>query len=74
MLKIMSAPGRYIQDYNIIKDFASHVSRLGSRPFILGGKTALSQVQDRIMQGVKSCGLECSFSVSSNVMVFFGLR
>jgi len=63
MLKIMTAPGRYIQGYNVINDFAIHASRLGNHPFIIGGKTALSQVQDRIKPGVESCDMECSFSV-----------
>ena len=63
MLKIMTAPGRYIQGYNVINDFAGHVSRFGNHPFIIGGRTALSQVQNRIMPGMESCGMEYSFSV-----------
>ena len=63
MLKIMTAPGRYIQDYNVIKDFARHASRLGKRPFIIGGRTALSRVKDDITSGINEQGLECSFSV-----------
>ena len=63
MRKIMTAPGRYIQDYDVIEDFASQVSRLGSNPFIIGGKTALSRVRDKIMPGIESSGLKCTFSV-----------
>ncbi len=63
MLKIMTAPGRYIQDYNVLKDFALYVSRLGKRPFILGGRTALSRVEAEMTSGVNEHGLECIFSV-----------
>jgi glycerol dehydrogenase len=63
MLKIMTSPGRYIQGYNVIGDFAGHVSSLGKHPFIIGGKTALSQIQDRIMPGLESAGMKYSFSV-----------
>lgn len=63
MFKIMTAPGRYIQEYNAVNDFARHVSGLGKHPFIIGGKTALSQVRDRIIPGIESSGMEASFSV-----------
>lgn len=63
MLKIMTAPSRYIQGYNVIADFGSHVSRLGKRPFIMGGKTALSQVRDKMVPGINSNALECAFTV-----------
>ena len=62
MLKIMTSPGRYIQDFNVIKDFALHVFKLGKRPFIIGGKTALSRVKNLMMPGIDEHGLECSFS------------
>ena len=51
MLKTMAAPGRYIQGYNVTDDFSVHASRLGNRPFIIGGRTALSRVKEKIMYG-----------------------
>ncbi len=62
MLKTMKAPGMYIQGYNIIDEFAAHVTRLGKRPFIIGGKTALSRVEKRMLPGINIYDLECSFS------------
>ena len=59
----MTAPGRYIQTYNAIDEFSTHLSRLGKQPFIIGGKTALAQVQDRIIPRMESSGMEYSFSV-----------
>ena len=63
MLKIMSAPGRYIQGYNVINDFAFHVSKIGNRPFIMGGRTALSRVKEKIIPGIQTNNLDCRFSV-----------
>ena len=63
MLKTMAAPGRYIQGYNVTDDFSVHVSRLGNRPFIIGGRTALSRVKEKIMYGADAFSLDCRFSV-----------
>lgn len=63
MLKIMTAPGRYIQDYDIISEFARYTSGIGSRPFIIGGKTALSLTSDKLASGIKKHSMECVFSL-----------
>ncbi len=63
MLKILTGPGRYIQGYDVIYDFGKHVSRFGKRPFIIGGKTALSQVKEIISNRQKDYSLEYKFAV-----------
>lgn len=44
-MKILTAPNRYIQGYGVIRDFGKYMAHLGSRPFIIGGKTALSTIK-----------------------------
>jgi len=61
MLKIMTAPGKYIQDYNIIYNFADYVSKLGSRTFVIGGSTALSTIKEKVESGSKNSNLEIYF-------------
>jgi glycerol dehydrogenase len=63
MLKTMKAPGMYIQGYNIIDEFAAHVTRLGTRPFVIGGKTALSSIEKRMLPGINIYDLDCNFTV-----------
>lgn len=63
MLKTMKTPGMYIQGYNIIDEFAAHVTRFGTRPFLIGGKNAISRVEKRIMPGINIYDLDCSISV-----------
>ena len=53
MLKIMTAPGKYIQDYNILKNFAGYISEIGSRAYIIGGSTALAIAEEKIKHGLK---------------------
>jgi glycerol dehydrogenase len=65
MIKIMTAPNRYIQGYGIIGDFGKYVSPLGSKPFIIGGKTALSTIRERVSKSVAEHSMECDFTVFS---------
>lgn len=61
MLKIMTSPGKYVQGYDVIKNFADYVSKMGSRAFVIGGKTALSVVQEKIESGINDSRLNCNF-------------
>ncbi|NLA74366.1 MAG: glycerol dehydrogenase [Deltaproteobacteria bacterium] len=63
MLKTIRAPGMYVQGYNVIDEFASYASKFGKRPFIIGGKTAVSRVEKRMLPGINTHDLKCNFSV-----------
>ena len=65
MVKILTAPSRYVQGYGIIKDFGKHISHLGSKPFIIGGKTALSIIRESISRSVAENSMKCDFAVFS---------
>ena len=65
MEKIFTSPNRYIQGYGVIKEFGRYVSHLGSRPFILGGKTALSTIRDIVSKSAAENSMECDFAVFS---------
>jgi glycerol dehydrogenase len=63
MVKIFTSPSRYIQGYNIIKDFGKYTSHLGSKPFIIGGKTALSAISESVSNSVAENSMKCDFAV-----------
>ncbi len=65
MVKILTAPNRYIQGYGIIEDFGKYISHLGSKPFIVGGKTALSTIRESVSKSVVENSMECDFAVFS---------
>jgi glycerol dehydrogenase len=58
MLKILTAPSRYIQGYDVIKEAGKHISKLGSKPFIMGGNRALLTIKDKISASMKENSLE----------------
>ncbi len=62
MLKIMTSPGKYVQGYDIVSKFADYASKLGSRAFVIGGKTALSAVQEKIESGIDEKNFKCNFA------------
>ena len=64
-MKILTAPNRYIQGYGAIRDFGKHTVHLGLRPFIIGGKTALSTIRDRVSKSAAEKTMECEFAVFS---------
>jgi glycerol dehydrogenase len=65
MVRIFTSPSRYIQGYNVIKDFGKYVSHLGSKPFIIGGKTALSTIRESVSKSVAENDMECDFAIFS---------
>jgi len=65
MLKILTAPNRYIQGYGVIGDFGKYIAYLGSRPFIIGGRTALSTIKESVSKSVAENSMECGFAVFS---------
>jgi glycerol dehydrogenase len=62
MLRTFTSPTRYIQGYNIINDFAKYISHLGSKPFIIGGKTALSTIRETVSKSVAENSMKCEFA------------
>jgi glycerol dehydrogenase len=67
MLKILTAPSRYIQGYDIMNNFGTYISHLGSKPFIVGGKTALSTTKGIITKSASEHSMECGFEVFSGI-------
>ena len=67
MLKVLTAPSRYIQGYDILKNFVPYISHLGSNPFIVGGKRALSTTKDMILKSASEHAMECRFEVFSGL-------
>jgi glycerol dehydrogenase len=65
MLKILTAPNRYIQGYGVIGDFGKYIEHLGSRPFVIGGRTALSTIEESVSRSVAENSMECRFAVFS---------
>jgi glycerol dehydrogenase len=61
MAKIFTAPSRYIQGYDIMKDFGDYISHLGSKPFLIGGRTALSTIKERVTKSVSEKSMTCEF-------------
>ena len=54
--------GRYLQGSGIISSVAEEVIRLGCRkPFVMGGKTALSLTRDAIEQSLSERSLTANF-------------
>ncbi|MFH1487680.1 MAG: glycerol dehydrogenase [Pseudomonadota bacterium] len=62
MIKILTAPNRYIQGYGIVRDIGLHISHLGSRPFIIGGKRALSSLKESVSRSLDDHRMEGEFA------------
>ncbi len=60
MSRILLAPGRYVQGAGAINEVGLHAARLGTRVFVIGGKTALSICAEKIAQSLNEKGLACS--------------
>ena len=61
MVKILTAPNCYILGFGVIKDFGKYIAHLGSKPFILGGKTALSIIKGPVSKSASEHAMECRF-------------
>jgi glycerol dehydrogenase len=62
MEKILTAPNRYIQGYGIMENFGTYISYLGSKPFIVGGKTAISTIHEHVSKSVAENAMACDFA------------
>jgi len=61
--------GRYLQEKSILKSIGQEVLRLGKKPLIIGGKTALTLTADTIKTSLEKSGLEyeiCEHAGSCN--------
>jgi glycerol dehydrogenase len=58
MIKIMIAPNRYIQGPRVLEETGQYIAHLGSRVFLIGGRTALSIVKDQVSASLKENSME----------------
>jgi glycerol dehydrogenase len=45
-VKVMLAPGRYVQGQGAIFEIGRHVKKLGKKALVIGGKTGLEVTRD----------------------------
>ena len=62
MEKSLTAPNRYIQGYGIMEGFGTYISHLGLKPFVVGGKTAISTTHEIVTKSVAEHGMACDFA------------
>ena len=62
MIKTFTAPNHYIQGYGVIEKFGKYISHLGSKPFIIGGKTALSLIEKVVSNSLVENSMACDFA------------
>lgn len=65
MVKIMVAPGKYVQAPGVLGEAGRYIAPLGSRVFFVVDSLAWSIVGDRIVASTAGCGLEHHFEVFS---------
>ena len=58
MRKILPAPGRFVIGIDAIDELGTHLRNLGTRAFVIGGRTSLSKVESRIRKTLAECGVE----------------
>ena len=69
MIRMLRAPGRYVQGAGAIKEIGRHAAQLGKSALLVGGKTALSlcggEIAAHLAEKGISCHEECFGGVSS---------
>jgi len=65
MVKIFTAPNRYIQGCGVIENICKYVSHLGHNFFILGGKSALSSIREGVLKSMSENSMRCHLAVFS---------
>jgi glycerol dehydrogenase len=65
MAKIFTAPNRYIQGCGVIDNICKYVSHLGQNLFVLGGKSALSNIREAVLKSAAENSVKCQFAVFS---------
>lgn len=63
MVKILTCPGRYIQGYGVLKDIGKHIAPFGSKPFIVGGETALDAIRESVSKSLNEYSMRHDFAV-----------
>jgi len=58
MRRILPAPGRFVIGIDAIDELGRHVRHLGTRAFIMGGKTSLSKVETKIRKTLEESDVE----------------
>jgi glycerol dehydrogenase len=58
MRRILPAPGRFVIGIDAIDELGRHVRHLGTRAFIIGGKTSLSKVETKIRKTLGESDVE----------------
>lgn len=65
MVRIMVAPGKYVQAPGVLEEAGTYIAPLGSRVFLVGDSFAWSLVGDRVCASMRRCGLESRFDAFS---------
>jgi glycerol dehydrogenase len=65
MVKIFTAPNRYIQGCGVIENICKYGSHLGHHFFVLGGKSALSSIREAVLKSAAENSVKCQFAVFS---------
>ncbi len=66
MVRRLIAPAAYVQGRDVLDDPATYAPLTGSRAFVLGGETALSNAEAAVTNGLERAGLSVT-AVESNV-------
>jgi len=59
MIRMLCAPGRYVQGAGAIREIGRQAARLGTSALLVGGKTALSLCAGEIAGNLAQAGLAC---------------
>ena len=57
MSRVFTAPGKYIQGSGVIHEIGRHVSALGSKALVIGGKRALAATQEAVKGSLGKAGM-----------------
>ncbi len=65
MVRVFTAPSRYIQGYGVVGEVGKFLSNLGHKPFIVGGKKALAAIRETVSNSLAEHSMLCDFAVFS---------
>jgi glycerol dehydrogenase len=67
MVRIMVAPGKYVQAPRILEEAGKYIAPLGSRVFFIGGPSSWSIVKEQISASLAQWALECHYEPFSGI-------
>ena len=77
MSRVFISPGKYVQGSGVIHEIGRHISALGSKALVMGGKRALAATQEAVRSSLSKAGMsvvvegfrgECSKAEIKRVM------